>query len=204
MLNDTLTSTKDSFLTDSLTVYTFRPDEPYQSVHQRMLALVNQRIADEIDDCVMIGEHPPTITCGRKTSPDNIINPRNLPIVSIERGGDVTYHGPGQLVIYPIIKLHNHDLHAYLRQCEQLIIDVLADCGVDANRHIDATRNATGVWVKAADNTPQKIASIGVAVKRWVTYHGIAINISNNLAAYNAINPCGFNAEVMTRLVDHL
>jgi lipoate-protein ligase B len=204
MLNDTLTSTKDSFLTDSLTVYPFRPDESYQSVHQRMLALVNQRIDNDINDCVMIGEHPPSITCGRKTSPDNIINPGNLPIIPIERGGDVTYHGPGQLVIYPIIKLHNHDLHAYLRQCEQLIIEVLADCGVEANRHHHTTRNATGVWVLGNNHQPLKIASIGVAVKRWVTYHGIAINISNDLAAYNAINPCGFNAEVMTRLVDHL
>lgn len=187
-------------------VVEFTVDQPYAEVHQQMLALVDRRIADAIGDCVMIGQHPPTITCGRKTNPDNILNPLGSPVVVIERGGDVTWHGPGQLVIYPIVKLANHDLHAYLRGCEQLVIDVLADCGVVGFRHQDANLNATGVWVGNNDNNqPQKIASIGVAVKRWVTYHGIAINITNDLAAaYQGINPCGFTAQTMTRLVEHL
>lgn len=188
-----------------LHVETFTLAEPYEAVYQRMLALVEARLADDtMPDIVMLGQHPPTLTCGRKTDPQHILIPAGqLPLVWIERGGDVTWHGPGQLVIYPILKLKNRDLHAYLRQLEQFIIELLAMWGVQAMRHIEPEKNTTGVWV-ATPSGPKKIASIGVAVKRWVTYHGVAINISNDLAAYQAIYPCGFPAETMTRLVDVL
>jgi len=190
-----------------LKVETFSPAEPYNVIHARMLALVEARLADDIGDTVLIGEHPPVITCGRKTNPANILNPQGIPVVAIERGGDVTWHGPGQLVIYPILKLEGpqRDLHAYLRGLEQLVIDVLGECGVVGFRHKLPGQNTTGVWVTdAATDQPRKIASIGVAVRRWVTYHGISLNVTNDLAVYQAINPCGFGAEVMTNLITML
>lgn len=191
----------------ALAVATFSPAESYEAVHARMLALVDARLADAIPDTVLLGEHPPVITCGRKTNPGNILNPQGIPVVAIERGGDVTWHGPGQLVIYPILKLEGsqRDLHAYLRGLEQLIIEMLADCGVVGFRHELPGQNTTGVWVTdLTTGSPRKIASIGVAVKRWVTYHGISLNVTNDLAVYQAINPCGFGAEVMTNLITAL
>jgi lipoate-protein ligase B len=115
----------------------------------------------------------------------------DIPIFEIERGGDVTYHGPGQLVGYPILKLDGdeRDLHAYLRNLEQGLIDACAELG------LTATRNPgwTGAWIG-----PRKIASIGIAVRRWVTMHGFALNVATDLSRFTTINPCGLDAAVMT------
>jgi lipoyl(octanoyl) transferase len=116
-----------------------------------------------------------------------------------ERGGDLTYHGPGQLVIYPIFKLDGHgfapkhDVAGFLRKLEQIFVDDLKALGLAA----DARENATGVWVGE-----KKVASIGVAIRKWVTYHGVAINVTNDLKPFHLISPCGFSPEVMTRLKD--
>lgn len=136
-------------------------------------------------DVLLLVEHPPVYTTGRGSAvPDGVA------AFSIERGGKVTFHNPGQLVAYPILRLENsqRDLHRYLRVLETVLIDTLAYFGIRAERK----ENATGVWVGS-----HKIASIGVAVSGWVTYHGIALNVENDLTGFSQISPCGFSPEVM-------
>ncbi len=138
-------------------------------------------------------EHPEVYTLGRRSSAQEV----NVafPTVSVERGGQVTFHSPGQLVAYPILRLADkeRDLHLYLRTLEQVLIDVLGDFGLKAERR----PGATGVWLKGVE---KKIASIGVAVSSWVTYHGSALNVCNDLSGFARIRPCGFPSEVMTSL----
>ena len=159
---------------------------------QRELVAARQR--DEIPDTLLLVEHPHVITLGRGTHKENLLAPGDLPVFEIERGGDVTYHGPGQLVGYPIFLLRpaERDLHRYLRNLEEALIRALADLGLRAGRR----EGWTGVWTLA--DAPAKLASIGVAVKRWVTLHGFALNVATDLARFAAINPCGLDAAVMT------
>lgn len=178
----------------------------YDIVYAQQKRLVQQRMDGVILDTVLMGEHGPVLTLGRGTDAANIF-PSTIPQVPIERGGDVTYHGPGQLVVYPIIKLQGQmkGLHRYLRLLEHIIVSTLAEFDIEAyTRHNpddgEDTLSYTGVWVDDAEGVPKKIASIGVAVKRWVTYHGFALNVNTNLSAYQVINPCGFSAEVMTSM----
>lgn len=170
----------------------------YQTVWEWQQSLVQQRLAGAISDTILMGEHPPVYTLGRGAHAENLLNP-DIPAIEIERGGDVTYHGPGQLIAYPILLLPDgqRDLHRYLRHLEEAIILTLKDFGIEGLRN----PGWTGVW--AAD--PQsgqllKLASIGVAVKQWVTYHGLALNVSTDLAAFSQINPCGLQSEVMTSM----
>ena len=148
-------------------------------------------------EALVFCEHERLITAGRRAQDKNILD-KSLPLYEIERGGDVTYHGPGQLVIYPLLKLNGEvftkGLHEYLRFCEQLVINMLKKFDLDAGRY-----GATGVWVKV-NGQDKKIASIGVAVRRWVTFHGIALNISPDLDDFKKIRPCDFDASVMTSL----
>ena len=134
------------------------------------------------------------ITLGRRQSATaNVLAPGDIPMFEIERGGDVTYHGPGQLVGYPIFKLDGdeRDLHAYLRSLEEALIGVCADVGLAGRRN----PGWTGVWIGE-----RKVASIGIAVRRWVTMHGFALNVATDLSRFAAINPCGLDAAVMTSL----
>ncbi len=123
--------------------------------------------------------------------------PAGVEFCESERGGDLTYHGPGQLVIYPICKLDGtgfgarHDIGGFIRKLERVLIDELGARGLVA----ESRENASGVWIGG-----RKIASVGIAVKKWVTYHGAAINIVNNLAPFALISPCGFSSDVMTSL----
>jgi lipoyl(octanoyl) transferase len=172
--------------------------EPYEDVYQFQKTLVEQRICREIPDTLLLGEHPHVITLGRGTHLENLLRQSlDIPVVEIERGGDVTYHGPGQLVGYPILQLRDGecDLHRYLRNLEEVLIRVLAHYGLQGARK----PGWTGVWVGE-----RKIASIGVAVRKWVTYHGFALNISTQLECFNRINPCGLPAAVMTSLAEQL
>jgi lipoate-protein ligase B len=156
--------------------------------------LVARRQADEIDDVLLLVEHPHVITVGRTTgAARNLVAPGDMPVFEIERGGDVTYHGPGQLVGYPILKLDGdeRDLHKYLRNLEEAMIRVLARHGISGERN----PGYTGVW-----SGGRKLASIGVAVKRWVTLHGFALNVTTDLARFRAINPCGLEASVMASI----
>jgi lipoate-protein ligase B len=160
---------------------------------QRQMVAARQR--DEIPDTLLLVEHPNVITLGRGTHKENVLAPGDMPIFEIERGGDVTYHGPGQLVGYPIFRLREteRDLHLYLRNLEEALIQSVEELGVPAGRR----ESWTGVWNRAAD---RKLASIGVAVKRWVTLHGFALNVATDLTRFAAINPCGLEATVMASI----
>jgi lipoyl(octanoyl) transferase len=163
---------------------------------QRRLA--RARVSKELsDDVLLLLEHPRVITLGRGSSETNVrasselLAEKGVEIHEIERGGDVTYHGPGQLVGYPIIDLtrQRQDLHWYLRQLEEALIRTLATYGIDGSR----VPGYTGVWVE-----DRKIASIGVHVTRWVTFHGFALNVCTDLSDFQLIVPCGIEAVTMT------
>lgn len=164
---------------------------------QRQLA--EQRIRGEIPDTLLLLEHPPVITLGRgwKASslpvPADALARRGIEVFEIERGGDVTYHGPGQLVGYPIFDLQQHrpDLHWYLRQVEEALIVALATLGVPAERN----PGYTGVWTRG-----RKIASIGIHVRQWVTWHGFALNVTTDLSPFELIVPCGIPNVEMTSI----
>jgi lipoate-protein ligase B len=168
----------------------------YAEAWELQKQLVAERQADAIADTLLLVEHPHTITLGRKSAArTHLVDPGDIPIFEIERGGDVTYHGPGQLCGYPILKLADdeRDLHRYLRALEDALIAVCASLEVDASRR----EGLTGVWIGE-----RKVASIGIAVRRWVTLHGFALNVSTELARFSAIQPCGLDAQVMTSLAE--
>lgn len=156
--------------------------------------LVRMRKDGFARDTLILVEHPPVVTVGRNGHEENFKGLAHEPFF-IERGGDVTYHGPGQLVVYFIFNLtrRGRDLHLFMDQIQQGVIAALAEFGLTARK--DDTN--TGVWVN-----DKKIASIGIAVKNWITYHGTTINISTNLDEFADINPCGLNADVMTSLTN--
>jgi lipoyl(octanoyl) transferase len=165
---------------------------------QRSAALL--RISGEIDqDMLLLVEHPPVITLGRSSKDAHLLaNPdqlraRGVEVFEVERGGDVTFHGPGQLVGYPIIDLKRHkkDLHWYLRQIEELVIRALAAFDIAGER----VPKYTGVWTKG-----RKIASIGVHARDWVTWHGFALNVSTELSFFDLIVPCGIPDVRMTSI----
>lgn len=162
--------------------------------------LAHGRIAGTIDrDLLLLVEHPHVITLGRSSRPEHLRTPteflgaKGVEVFDIERGGDVTYHGPGQLVGYPIYRLseHKEDLHWFLRQTEESLIRALGAL------HVPAERNAphTGVWTAG-----RKIASIGIHVKRWVTWHGFALNVTTDLSYFDLIVPCGIPNVDMTSM----
>jgi lipoate-protein ligase B len=166
----------------------------YGEVWKLQQELVAARQRGEIPDTLVLVEHPEVITLGRRQSSQaNVVAAGDIPLFEIERGGDVTYHGPGQLVGYPILQLDGdeRDLHAYLRNLEEALIGVCADVGVEARRN----PGWTGVWIGE-----RKVASLGIAVRKWVTMHGFALNVATDLSRFAAINPCGLDATVMTSL----
>ena len=173
---------------------------PYGEALELQRRLAEDRIAQRIPDTLLLVEHPAVITLGRGTKQTSLpIDPealraRGIDVFEIERGGDVTYHGPGQLVGYPIIDLQQHkpDLHWYLRQLEQVLIDALGTFGIPAERNA----GYTGVWTRG-----RKIASIGIHVRQWVTWHGFALNVTTDLSPFSLIVPCGIPDVVMTSVV---
>ena len=180
----------------------------YEAARKLQHELVEKRAQDLIPDTVLFLEHTSVVTQGRGLQFTGTDRPRHMPVPVLpagiefaesERGGDLTWHGPGQLVIYPIVKLDGsgfgpeHDVTAFLRKIEAILIDELAVLGLTASAH----ENATGVWIG-----DRKIASLGIAVRKWVSYHGIALNVVNDLAPFHLISPCGFAPEVMTTLQD--
>jgi lipoyl(octanoyl) transferase len=170
----------------------------YRDAHAVQLALVEQRGRGEGRDTLVLVEHPHVITLGRRRSSlDNVVAPGEVEIVPIERGGDVTYHGPGQLVAYPIFLLRDgeRDLHRFLRNLEEAALRALADHGIAADR----AAGKTGVWIEG-----RKLASIGIACRRWVIFHGLALNVNTDLDYFRRINPCGFDAGVMTSMAREL
>lgn len=150
-------------------------------------------------DLLILLEHPPVITLGRSANRENLIwsdealQARGIECVASQRGGDITLHGPGQLVGYPIVDLNHYqrDLHRFLRSLEQILIRTIADHGLTG----ETLPGKTGVWVDG-----RKIASIGIAVRRWISYHGFALNIDNDLSVFKAIIPCGLSGVTMTSM----
>jgi lipoyl(octanoyl) transferase len=172
----------------------------YRSALARQHKLVADRLAGRVPDTLVLTEHDPVVTLGRGSRPENVLQ-KTVPIVEVERGGDVTWHGPGQIVGYVVRLLppERRDLVAHLRGIEDLLIDALARLGIAGAR----AEGKTGVWVKQ-ERESRKIASIGIAARSWCTFHGFALNVECDLAAFRAINPCGFDASVMTSLRDVL
>ena len=171
---------------------------PYAEALDRQRALAEERIAGRLSsDALLLLEHPSVVTLGRGTratslpiAPD-LLKRRGIDVFEIERGGDVTYHGPGQLVGYPIFDLtgHRKDLHWFLRQIEESLIVALARFGIAGERRA----SYTGVWTGG-----RKIASIGIHVRQWVTWHGFALNVTTDLSPFELIVPCGIPDVVMT------
>ncbi len=164
-------------------------------------AVARARISGEIaQDLLLLVEHPPVVTLGRSSkerhllaSPE-LLASRGVELFEVERGGDVTFHGPGQLVGYPIIDLkrHRRDLHWYLRQVEEALIEALAEFGIAGERNA----GFTGVWTER----DRKLASIGVHARDWVTWHGFALNVTTDLRYFDLIVPCGIDAVTMTSI----
>jgi lipoyl(octanoyl) transferase len=170
----------------------------YPDVLELQRRLCRQRISGEIsEDILLLVEHEPVVTLGRGLRPGSLplsrreLEARGLQVFDVERGGDVTFHGPGQLVGYPIIDLRRHreDLHWYLRKLEAGLVDGLARMGIEAA----TTAGLTGVWTGS-----RKIASIGIHVKQWVTMHGFALNVTTDMSFFDLIVPCGIPNVVMT------
>jgi lipoyl(octanoyl) transferase len=157
--------------------------------------VARKRNDPSLEDQLLLLEHEPVYTIGRTPDQSSLLGALHLPhpLFAINRGGQATYHGPGQLMGYPIIDLRRcgHDLHKYLRWLEQLLIEVLAQYGIVATRR----DSLTGVWVE-----DRKIASIGVGVRHWITMHGFALNVCGDLSPFNHIVPCGINNVVMTSM----
>lgn len=165
--------------------------------------LWSRRAEGELPNLLLLLEHPHVITLGRrgnrshlKVSPD-ILEAMKIPLYHVERGGDVTYHGPGQMVVYPILDLkdYGYRLIRYVDQLEEVIIHVLKDFGIEGEKD----SSDRGVWANG-----DKIASIGVAIKRWVSFHGFALNYETDLKYFDLINPCGLVGKKMTTLANIL
>jgi len=174
-----------------------------EALERQLQALEELKTEPTATQQLFLLEHPPIITVGRSGSARNILaDPHRLAsagvrIVETSRGGDVTYHGPGQVVGYPVLRLDKHgkDVHRYLRQLESVLISTLADYGIGAGTF----EGLTGVWVG-----PDKIASIGIAVSRWVSYHGFALNVQPNLEHFGLIRPCGLEGCTITSMKELL
>ena len=167
---------------------------PYDQALAWQRTLAQARIDGRLEeDLLLLLEHPPVVTLGRTAHEANVLRPEGLDVVAVERGGDVTFHGPGQLVGYPIFDLREppfrQDLHWFLRTLEEALIVALAELGIAAGRNA----GLTGVWTGG-----RKIASIGIHVKQWVTWHGFALNVTTDLAQFERIVPCGIKDVEMT------
>jgi lipoyl(octanoyl) transferase len=171
----------------------------YAAAWKQQEDLVARRNAGEIGDTLVFTEHEPVFTLGvRRGADEHMIwdaaelSRRGIAVVTTNRGGDITYHGPGQIVGYPIVSLlPRKDLHAYLRFIEQVLINTVGTFGLAAGRR----EGKTGIWLG-----PRKIAAIGIAVKRWTTYHGFALNVNTDLAPFAGIVPCGITDGTVTSL----
>lgn len=173
----------------------------YKTALAQQEQLVEQVAGTRATGTIVFCSHPPVVTLGRKTQPGDVFGWRGA-IQEISRGGRATYHGPSQLVIYPIFNLdsvrNKRDLHWYLRSFENAIVETMQRYGIQANgRSLQTLESAnsqeeTGVWVGN-----RKLASIGIAVRKWVTYHGAAINVDHDPEAFQGMKPCGFNSTTM-------
>lgn len=176
----------------------------YRRAWQRQHELVAARRAGEIPDQVLMLEHPAVLTLGRQSDPAHVrasadeLAARGIELIRVERGGEVTYHGPGQLVAYPIVRLAERGLllRPFVRALEQAMIDTCAAFGVSAGRR----DGQPGCWCDAESDGARKIGALGLRVEGGVSYHGIALNVSTNLADYELIDPCGLPGVEVTSI----
>jgi lipoyl(octanoyl) transferase len=169
---------------------------PYAAALDWQRGLAEDRIAGRLThDVLVLLEHPPVVTLGRTAHAAHLLQRTGVDVFEVERGGDVTFHGPGQLVGYPILDLsgYKQDLHWYLRTLEQALIEALGILGIPAERN----PGYTGVWTRG-----KKIASIGIHVKQWVTWHGFALNVTTDLTHFERIVPCGIPGVEMTSVAN--
>ena len=175
----------------------------YKETLQLQHQLVEQKHRENLPEILLLVEHNPVITLGRSSHPENILLDKaqleqlKIQLHYIERGGDVTYHGPGQLVAYPIFDLNNYkqETHLFLRQLEEVIIKTVESYNLKAER----IKGLTGVWVDG-----KKVASIGVAAKKWITFHGLALNVNTDLKYFGYIHPCGMLDKKVTSIAELL
>jgi len=168
-----------------------RGRESYQDTWELQKHLVKQRAEGETDaDTLILVEHDHVITLGRKTTPENF-KPQDIPVFKVERGGDATYHGPGQLVGYPIVRLATPNVQRFVDDLEEVLIQATWTFGIESAR----VEGHPGVWVGG-----RKVASIGVAVTNWVTFHGFALNVNTDLSYFGLIKPCGLDPEKITSM----
>lgn len=160
--------------------------QPYEIVWEMQKELVVKRQQGLVPDTLILVEHDPVYTLGKNADENHLLQSRreDVPVFHVERGGDVTFHGPGQIVGYPILDLHNHLLSIswYMRSLEEVLIRTLAEFCIEADRR----EGLTGVWID-----DRKIASLGVRVSRWITMHGFALNVNTDLRYFDGIIPCG-------------
>jgi len=170
---------------------------PYRAALSWQERMVRYRSSGTIRDTIFYMEHPDVVTVGRDVPDDDLSKLKDIETFRITRGGGITYHGPGQLIVYPVFDLRRRgkDLHKFIRDIEEGIIMVLGTYGLKGDRH----PKHTGVWVGK-----KKIASIGIAVKQWISFHGAAINLTTDLDKFKAINPCGLPPEIMTSTLSEL
>ena len=171
----------------------------YTDAWELQKKLQSQRISGQIDDQLLLVEHFPVYTLGKNTPKEHLLTKEsdNISIIQTDRGGDITFHGPGQLVGYPILDLNQYkrSITWYMRELEQLIIDVLKEYDINGERK----KGLTGVWVEG-----KKIAALGVRISKWVTMHGFSLNINPDLKYYQGIIPCGIKDYGVTSMADLL
>ena len=171
----------------------------YQEAWELQKEIFNKRLNNQIPDTLLLLEHPNTYTLGKTADKNNLIasdlflKENGFTVYDIDRGGDITYHGPGQLVGYPILNLRDwkEDTHLYLRALEEVIIKTCADFGLNTERK----EGLTGVWIE-----DRKICAMGIKVSRWITMHGFAFNVNTDLSLFNGIIPCGIRDKEVTSL----
>lgn len=166
----------------------------YEPTWRDMQTFTDRRDAQTADEIWLL-QHPPVYTLGLNGSPEHLLAPADIPVINIDRGGQVTYHGPGQLVVYPMIDLRRQGLgvRELVSALEQSVIDLAANHGIDAQARADAP----GVYVAG-----RKLASLGLRIRRGCSYHGLAFNIDMDLEPFSRINPCGFEDLEVTQLKD--
>ena len=162
----------------------------YQRALEIQKILVKERLNNSTPDTLLLVEHPHVVTLGKQTSPNDVLN-NSIPVVKIDRGGSATYHGPGQLIGYIIMDLRSKGISVpvLISKIHEIIILTLDELDIKAKRE----KNDTGVWIGQ-----KKIASIGLSVRNWITYHGFSLNVNTDLEKFNTIRPCGHDSQIMT------
>lgn len=175
----------------------------YREALELQRSLVDRRAAGDLGDTLLLLSHPPVVTLGRASDPAHVIAPADrlaalgVERIETDRGGDVTFHGPGQVVGYPIVDLsaRGRDLHRYMRDVEDVVIRALAEFGIEGRR----VPGLTGVWVEGG-----KVAAIGIRVSRWIAHHGFALNVTTDLGFFDLIVPCGIQGRRVTSMAELL